>query len=50
MIVGRDAKLDDYGIARASLESLSENTSDVALATLCLLFGLLKSFAKRLTL
>ena len=43
MIVGRNAKtLDDYGIARASLESLSENTSDGVIAPLfwAVIFGL----------
>ena len=43
MIVGRNAKtLDDCGIARASLESLSENTSDGVIAPLfwAVIFGL----------
>ncbi len=43
MIVGRNAKtLDDPGIARASLESLSENTSDGVIAPLfwAVIFGL----------
>ena len=43
MIVGRTTeKLDEYGIARASLESLSENTSDGVVAPLfwTTIFGL----------
>ena len=43
MIVGRNTKtLDNFGIARASLESLSENTSDGIVAPLfwTVLFGL----------
>ena len=43
MIVGRTTKnLDEYGIARASLESLSENTSDGVVAPLfwTAIFGL----------
>jgi adenosylcobinamide-phosphate synthase len=43
MIVGRNAKtLDNFGIARASLESLAENTSDGVVAPLfwTVIFGL----------
>ncbi len=43
MIVGRNTEtLDDFGIARASLESLSENTSDGVVAPLfwTIIFGL----------
>ncbi|WP_321490067.1 adenosylcobinamide-phosphate synthase CbiB [uncultured Hyphomonas sp.] len=43
LIVGRDpARLDEAGIARASIESLAENTSDGVVAPLCwgAIFGL----------